>query len=778
MRARLNRFDIGFVVVVAICLVALWPFIGRSSLPQGTDAELHVFRLAELARLIEGGIFYPRWAPNFYYAYGYPIFNYYAPLTYYLALPFALLFNPVVGVKALFVLGLLGAGTGMYGFVRDNWRRPAGYVAAAVFVYAPYLQYIDPHARGVMPETFSFAVFALTLWAIDRYRQRGTVWSWLAAVFGIAAVILTHNLMAMVFGGLLFGWYVWQIATWRRQAAVQANARRRFIVYIGLAFVLGLGLSAFFWVPMALERNAVNLTTLVGEGSHYDFRNHFLSLSELLRPSRTLDWGASEPLYALNLGVMQWILGGFGIAFWLLRKVRHWWQTAFFVLTLTILLILMLPIAQPLWRSIPLLPFLQFPWRLLGASVAMLAILAGVATDTLLTRKWLSPGLRLWVAPVLVGLTLLVALPLSQVRQWDAFGGTEPADGLQLELAGRWLGTTSTADFVPATVEMVPRETPQVLGDFWEGGIIERLNRETIPDTATVDSEIVTPLHFRYTVDTQDFLLLRLFLFAFPGWETRVDGELVAYELGTPEGFINVPVEAGQHVVDVRFGTTLPRQIGWLIALVALVAIVFFIWRLWKTTSASSVSDKVYGFETGEARCRISWRTFGVVAGLTLLLVFVLEPLELLHADSAENTVAAAAQDVFVDFGGEIALIGFDAPTGSLSAGDTIDLTLYWKALQPLDQNYQVFVHVLQTDNNVAAQSDKLNPGDFPTERWMLDKYVRDGHLLTIPDTIAPGTYQLTAGLWQSENGRLPVVDANGTMQGDFYVIRPITITD
>jgi hypothetical protein len=475
---------------------------------------------------------------------------------------------------------------------------------------------------------------------------------------------------------------------------------------------------------------------------------------------------------------MQWVFGGLGIVFWLLRKTRHWWQVTFFVLMLAILLMLMLPLSEPLWQTIPLLPFLQFPWRLLGASVAMLAILAGVTTDALMTQPWLSTRLSTWVAPVMVGLTLLVALPLSQVRQWDEFGATEAVDSLRLELAGRWLGTTSTADFVPATVELIPREEGQVLADFWEQDVIERLNRATIPDTATVETEIVTPLHFRYTVDTQDFLLLRLFLFAFPGWETRIDGELVAYELGTPEGFINVPVEAGQHVVDVKFGTTLPRQLGWLITIVALVVIVLFAWQLRKTTSASSVSDKFYEFETGEVRCRISWRTFGVVAGLTLLLVFVLEPLGLLHADSAENTVAVADQHVLIDFGGEIALIGLDMPTGSLSAGDTIDLTLYWKAQQPLDANYQVFVHVLQTDNNVAAQSDKLNPGDFPTERWTLDKYVRDAHVLTIPDTIAPGTYQLTTGLWQPETGRLPIIDSNGNAQGDFYIIRPITITD
>lgn len=49
--------------------------LSRAALPQETDAELHVFRLAELSESGCGGEWYPRWSPNFYYGYGYPIFN-------------------------------------------------------------------------------------------------------------------------------------------------------------------------------------------------------------------------------------------------------------------------------------------------------------------------------------------------------------------------------------------------------------------------------------------------------------------------------------------------------------------------------------------------------------------------------------------------------------------------------------------------------------------------------------------------------------------------------
>ena len=70
--------------------------------------------------MVRAGEPYPRWASNFYFGYGYPIFNYYAPLTYYLGLGVELMprLDAVDGVKAMFVLGLVAAGIGMYGFVR------------------------------------------------------------------------------------------------------------------------------------------------------------------------------------------------------------------------------------------------------------------------------------------------------------------------------------------------------------------------------------------------------------------------------------------------------------------------------------------------------------------------------------------------------------------------------------------------------------------------------------------------------------------------------------
>ena len=448
MKQLWRRFDPGFLVVLLISLLAVWPLLSRAGLPEGTDAELHIFRLHELGTLVRGGEFYPRWAPNFYHGYGYPIFNYYAPLTYYLALPLELLpqFDATAASKAVLVGGMLLAGLGLYGFVRDNWGRRAGYVAAALYVYAPYLHYVDPHIRGALPEAFSFAVFPLALWALDRLWQRPAPGPWLASVFLVAAVILSHNLMGLFFFGLLAAWVGWQLVAGERggrgagepesaattvdplpnplpegegtpiprpvggvrggsamgaadedplpnplpqgEGALPLLPRSPAPLRLVAALAVGLALAAFFWLPVILERDAVNLTTLIGANDNYDFHTHFVGLGELLAFSRRPDWGATQSPFLFNLGVAQWLGGLLGVVMLALGRARHRRHALFFALAAVAVLFLMTPLAEPVWEAVPFLPYFQFPWRLLGAAAALLAVLGAIGIEAVAGGGW------------------------------------------------------------------------------------------------------------------------------------------------------------------------------------------------------------------------------------------------------------------------------------------------------------------------------------------------------------------------------------------------------
>ncbi|MAT96484.1 MAG: hypothetical protein CL608_05015 [Anaerolineaceae bacterium] len=761
IKNRLQRIDPGYWVVLAICLLAVWPFIGRASLPQQTDAELHIFRLAELSFLVRGGEFYPRWAPNFYHGYGYPIFNYYAPLSYYVGLVFELLpgLDAVAGVKAVFVLGLLGAGFGMYGFVRDNWGRPSGYLAAAVYVYAPYVQYVDPVARGALAEAFSLGVFPLALWALDRLRRQPTWGRWVTAVLLIVAVILSHNLMALLFFGLLAAWVLWQTIV--RQADT-AGLR-----WLWAALGLGLGMAAFFWLPVLLERNAVNLDTLIGAGDNYDFRTHFLSWGEMLAATLRLDWGATEPVFRFNLGLAQWILGGAGLILLLLRRVKQARQVLFFALATAVLVFMLLPASTFLWEATPFLPFFQFPWRLLGGTVAMLAVLAGAGVKAVQTN-W--PKLRGWGTVTAVTFCLLTALPLTQPAPWPDFGDVFPLRMSLIENSGRWLGTTSTADYVPATVDIIPERKGSVVVGFINEEPLDRVNRATLPGGAEVIHEEVSPLHLRFNVNSPEKFLLRLFLFQFPGWTVTVDGALVKPELARPEGFMAIPVPAGEHMVDVQFRDTPPRQIAWAITAVSLLLMAVGGWRLRQNEGKFSLPDQL---------TMTDWRVLGAALLVSAITLLILGPLQLLHYNSTGYVAEPAQVDRLDDFGGQIALIGFDASAETAVPGEQVTVTLYWQAQTSMAINFQSFVHLLRPDGSLAAQSDHLNPGEFPTRRWPLDKYVRDVHILQLPPDLPPGEYQLTAGLWvQTEGWRLPLLDANGNQVDDKAALFTLTVVD
>jgi hypothetical protein len=150
-----------------------------------------------------------------------------------------------------------------------------------------------------------------------------------------------------------------------------------------------------------------------------------------------------------------------------------------------------------------------------------------------------------------------------------------------------------------------------------------------------------------------------------------------------------------------------------------------------------------------------------IVGGISAAVI-VAKPLGLFHANSQGRELDIPAVEHYVNFGDQLDLIGYTASSETAAPGDTIDLSLYWRAARALDIEYQVFVHVLDASGQLVAQSDKLNPGEFPTHRWPLDKYIPDAHRLTLPSDLPPGEYSVATGLWvQSEGWRLPVFEEN-----------------
>jgi hypothetical protein len=119
---------------------------------------------------------------------------------------------------------------------------------------------------------------------------------------------------------------------------------------------------------------------------------------------------------------------------------------------------------------------------------------------------------------------------------------------------------------------------------------------------------------------------------------------------------------------------------------------------------------------------------------------------------------------VGVSLGGNVELLGHEVPAATWQPGDIIPLTLFWRRLVPLDQDYNVFSHLLNKNGELVAQADSAPVGGSrPTSGWEEGEEIIDGHGLLLPDDLPPGEYELLAGMVLPATGeRLPLLDSTG----------------
>jgi hypothetical protein len=128
---------------------------------------------------------------------------------------------------------------------------------------------------------------------------------------------------------------------------------------------------------------------------------------------------------------------------------------------------------------------------------------------------------------------------------------------------------------------------------------------------------------------------------------------------------------------------------------------------------------------------------------------------------------------VDANFGDLIELTAYEMSSDQLLPGSDLDLTLYWRALQSVDEEYTVFVHLRGSDGSTISQDDYPPLSNlYPTYYWSEGETVPDPRVLPVPGDVAPGWYRLEVGLYGSrDEQRLPVMDDGGTVLGDFVVL-------
>jgi hypothetical protein len=117
-------------------------------------------------------------------------------------------------------------------------------------------------------------------------------------------------------------------------------------------------------------------------------------------------------------------------------------------------------------------------------------------------------------------------------------------------------------------------------------------------------------------------------------------------------------------------------------------------------------------------------------------------------------------QTVHVNFADAIALVGYDL---SYQAEGS-KLTLYWESIGQVDEDYILFIHLLDGDGNTIAQADAPPTNNaYPTSWWASGETIAD--IRSLPP--APGVTRLRLGLYDLASGERLVVNESTLPQQD-----------
>jgi hypothetical protein len=594
LNIQLPRLDRYLILLLLFSLFAIAPLFAPGYFWGAHDGRHSVYFLFEFDRSIQDGIFYPRWAPDYTFGYGYPMFNIYAPGALYASEALHLLgFDFVTATKIVFALAIVLSGVAMFAFIKHlTGASQAAFLSGLAYIYIPY-HIADVYVRAALAESVALIFLPLTLWGFYETVARPNRTTIVAAALAYAAMMFSHNGVAMLFTVVLGAWVLFLMLGKFHASRFTHHASRftqhasRFI-QLGLpslaALLLGIGIIAIFFVPAVLEYQYVRTDQWLG--NYYDYSNHFTYFFQLFSP--TWGFGISKPgpvdEMSFQLGAVPVLLAIFSLIAIArdARGTRRFW--IFFLAMIIIVTALMLGFSRPLWEiARPILSFAQFPWRLLTLTMVPLAALAGAIV---LTDESEENTRALSLPTILLGALIV----------WGSFPYLtaqmilEPKEG-PVSILGLFRFQQSAGEMTGSTawVKEIPEWSPMA-DVYFAGKKLKSKIDYTHIDTDKIWIGILPNFAGlkangeQIVYHAQEDSIITFNTFYYPGWRayltkpktTEILRELkLDVDPDDPLGRIRVHIPAGQEQwLLVRFDDTPPRIVGgWISALSILLAL-------------------------------------------------------------------------------------------------------------------------------------------------------------------------------------------------------------
>jgi hypothetical protein len=532
-------------LIVILALPACFSLFHKGFFP--TQDYIYVARIYEMDKALKDGQFPVRWVPDF--RYGEPLFNFYAPLPYYMgSVVHTLGFSFLETTKILYGLGFLLSGLTMFLLAKEVFGKWGGIISSVFYIYAPYHS-VDVYVRGALSESWALIFFPLIFLFALKLSKVKSINNLFGLALSLAGLFFTHNIMTILFTPFFLLFCLFLLFQTRDKGLVK---------YLFGGIVLGFGLGASFLLPAFFEKDLVQSSKLIT--GYFDFRGHFVEIRQFAQ----VFWGYGASLFgnedgmSFQVGVVHLAGLVLSVIALFIKKIR---VKKVIPLVLFLSLEFMLSLfmqhnkSTPIWLLFPILAFTQFPWRFLGVSIFLLSFAVG------------SLGLYRQKGVILAVAFLTAAAMLFNLQFFhpDSFYEHYTDDSM---LNPKILGTDDKLpkDYLPIYVRVIDSQKltePSVLSGKAE--ISDYSKRSASAEFNSSVSELAN---------------VEIPISYFPGWKVFSSGKELSLKEPTVRGLIQVELPEGQNQVSVKFTNTPIRSLGNSLTLLsALIIGVFWLRR-------------------------------------------------------------------------------------------------------------------------------------------------------------------------------------------------------
>lgn len=505
------------------------------------DGPMHLARMPAYYKALTEGQIFPRWASDLNYGYGMPLFNFYYHIPYLASvLPMAMGASLVFSFKLVLYASFVLSGIFMFAFTKAYFKDISkAYVATILYQFAPF-HMVDLFVRGDTGEGLAFAFLPLVLLFIIRsFESKNNHIHTPTIGLTTALLILSHSAVSLIYFSIILLFVLF----------LAPSHIKRYYALLGLG--LGLGLSAFFWLPVLAERKFT-----YGDYFMKDmYTKHFVPLWMFFMPNITNNTNLQIGGIAITLGITHTI--ALCITLWQLfkQKILHR-KLILYLLTLTVLsIIIMQPISNKLWSHISILRAFQFPWRFLTIPVFSLSMIGAAVLVNKTSPKWVIISI---VLITILSVVVYFRPPLGFDKVDENYYWNYPMNTTYFGETDLVWSAGMTGKYPNAPFEIIEGE-----------GSIQSPVKHDIKHSFTMIAK--TPIR---VVDNTQF---------FPGWRVFVDGNKTSIEFQDQNwrGLITFRIPIGTHIIRIEFGNSPIRQVAEIISITSCIYLVItslFIW--------------------------------------------------------------------------------------------------------------------------------------------------------------------------------------------------------